>query len=209
MTSALATLYGAPDQSNTALAGNVGGQGREQEAWTPTWVIQAACRAFGGPIHLDPCGASSFASEVVHKGKANPITGGWFAQVTLVKPGTHEGLVQAPHGGTVVCLDGLTQDWSQARSVFVNPPYDSLEAWLQKCAETAVHGTPIILLGPFRPHRKWFPRLLDKAQDLVLLNYAVKFQGHLNSFPAPLFLASWNVGIPYLEERENGRWKWR
>ena len=210
MTSALQTLYGSSEQSQTKLAGNIGGQGREAETWTPDWLIEVSRQAMGS-IHLDPCGASKFDSTVTlkatknRKERVNPITGGWFADVTLVKPGTFEGLAQSPHGGTVVCLDGLSQDWSQAASVFVNPPYADLEAWLQKCAETAVYGTPVVCLGPFRPHRTWFPRLLRKA-EIVSLWYRVMFKGHVDACPFPLFLAAWNCEIPALGDRETGRW---
>jgi hypothetical protein len=196
---ALASLYGGK-----ALAGNVGGQEREQEVWTPDWILAAASASMGG-IQLDPCGASRFDSEVVHvkkKGKVVPITGGWFADVTLVKPGTHEGLVQSPHGGTVVCLDGLAQDWSQARSVFVNPPYDALEVWLNKCKGA---NTPVVALVPVRTHRPWFCAAARGAL-VVTLTYRVIFKGHLDAFPAPLALVCWNVDLVDLGERETGRW---
>ncbi len=206
--SALKTLYGEAGQSQSVLAGNIGGLAREPEVWTPDWVIAAARASMSG-IQLDPCGASRYESTVTlkatknRKERVNPITGGWFADVTLCKPGTHEGLVQSPHGGTVICLDGLTQDWSQAQSVFVNPPYDNLEPWLQKCAES---DTKVVCLGPFRPHRSWFPRLVKGCTDVVSLGYRCMFKGHLDAAPFPLFLASWNCHIVDLAERETGRW---
>lgn len=200
---ALDSLYGKA----SALSGNVGGQDREQEAWTPDWILRAAEASFGGPIQLDPCGASAY--ELPAHGKRGPITGGWFADVTLVKPGTHEGLVKSPHGGTVVCLDGKAQDWRQARSVFVNWPYDDTIAWLGKCAREGEAGAKIIGLGPFRPHRKWFPGFVRGCTDVVSLNYRVMFQGHKDAFPAPLFLCSWNVGIVPLGDRETARWSVR
>lgn len=210
--SALSTLYGSPDQSATALAGNVGGQAREQETWTPDWIVEVARQAMGG-IQLDPCGASNFDSYVTMKKtkhrteKVNPITGGWFADVTLVKPGTHEGLVQSPHGGTVVCLDGLAQDWTAASSFFLNEPFDDLETWFRKAAFTCTSSkTKGVMIGPFRPHRVWFPELAKTCQDFVTLGYAVKFKGHLDACPFPLFLGSWNCAIPDLGNKETGRW---
>ena len=209
MSNALSTLYAAPGQSATALAGNVGGQEREQETWTPDTVI-AVCRAAMGGIQLDPCGASRYDSTVTLKAtknrpqKVNPITGGWFADVTLVKPGTFEGLVKSPHGGTVVCLDGKTQDWSQAKSTFVNPPFDDLEAWMRLAA---LHGakSPVCLLGPFRPHRRWFTEIARTCTNFVTLWYSLRFKGHSDACPFPLFLASWSCEIPDMGTMETGR----
>lgn len=211
---ALDSLSGAA----SALSGNVGGQEREQEAWTPDWILRAAEASFGGPIQLDPCGATAWelpeAWTVDRNGRRRlaraAISGGWFADLTLVKPGTHEGLKRSPHGGTVVCLDGKAQDWRQARSVFVNWPYDDTEAWLGKCAREGAAGARIIGLGPFRPHRRWFPELAKTCAatggDLVSLWYSVRFKGHKDAFPAPLALFSWNVPIIPLGEKETARW---
>lgn len=205
--SALDTLYG-----RRALAGNVGGLEREQETWTADWTTAAVREAFGGSIHLDPCGASSYDSEVILRETKNrpeirnPTTGGWYADVTLVKPGTHEGLVQSPHGGTVVCLDGLAQDWTAARSVFLNPEFNNLRPWLEKAAATGDAGVPTILLGPVRPHRSWWPALAFSG-TVIYLNYNYKFKGHKDACPFPLCLIAWNCTVPDLGSRETWRSK--
>ncbi len=41
-----------------SLHGNGGKAGREQEVWTPPWILDAAREALGGEICLDPCAAS-------------------------------------------------------------------------------------------------------------------------------------------------------
>lgn len=169
---ALKSLYGG---KRKALAGTVGGQAREQEVWTPDWIIDAARTALGGTIDLDPCAAS--------KPEAH------FAKINITLP-----------------MDSLTMQWAVpiARGAYVNPPYAELEAWMKKCAHEADKGLKIVMLIPFRPHRKWFWPLL-RAAEIVFLNYKVVFKGHKSAFPAALVMVSWNCRIPDLGERETHR----
>jgi hypothetical protein len=194
---ALHSLYGGA----TALAGNVGGQDRDQEAWTPDDILAIAGAALGR-IELDPCGASAWElAEVVKAGKVKrkAVSGGWFADVTL----SHAEPQVSPHGGLVLRGDGLTTSW-QGRRTFVNSPYDPLEPWLRKCASEAAQGTPIVSLGPVRPHRRWWLPLVRTGQ-IVFLNYDVRFKGWTQAVPFPLCLVAWNCTIP-VTQKETGRW---
>lgn len=167
-----------------------------------------------GSIELDPCAASAYDSAVENKVKRKgrteivtvPTTGGWFADLSITAPGG-EGLRRSPHGGTVVSADSLLLDWD-ARSVFVNPPFDDLEVWLIKASTEARKSTErkLVFLGPYRTHRSWLPPILQAADCLVTLGYNVKFKGYLTAVPFPLFLASWNCRIPDLGRMETGRW---
>lgn len=204
-TNALHSLYGGK-QARNALSGNVGGQARKQEVWTPEWILAAARQAMGG-IQLDPCGATAYESEVRVGPKVNPITGGWFADITLVQPGACEGLQTSPHGGTLVSLDGKSQDWSQAKSTFVNPEFADLEAWLTHASLCGQRGGRTTFLSPVRTHRRWWlPTIRSTGGEIVFLDYRVKFKGHESAFPAPLCLITWNCRLPDLGARETGRW---
>jgi len=166
---ALKSLYGR----KAALAGNVGGQKREQEVLTPDWILEAARAAFNSPIDLDPCASS------------NPAC--WFANNNITLP-----------------ADSIPIDWTFANNVYVNPPFNDLNRWLNKAASTAWHKTPIVVLFPFRPHRQWLWPALKNAH-VVFLNYNVVFKGHKHAFPAPLTLASYNCELPDLGRRETHR----
>lgn len=96
-----------------------------------------------------------------------------------------------------VC-DGLALEWLDGS--YVNPPFVDLGAWLAKGAR----GRRVIVLCPFRPHRRWFFEACAGAQ-IVCLHYNVKFKGHKSAFPAPLCLISWNCVLPDLGVRETGR----
>lgn len=206
MTNALHSLYGGA-AARSALAGTVGGQAREQEAWTPDWVLDAVRGAFGGRIGLDPCGASEWELPPIRKpdGKIvrEAISGGWFADLTLRLGGEDK---RGPHGGLVLTVqDALKEDWTAlGESIFQNPAYDALQPWLAKCVESAQGGAPVVHLGPVRPRRSWWWPLAATG-EIVWLNYDVRFRGYKQAHPENLCLISWNCTIPNLGKRENWR----
>lgn len=161
--------------ASKALAGNVGGQAREQTVFTPEWLI-AQLRAVEGVIGLDPCTTP-----------ANPVQ----AVVCCTGAGPED--------------DGKVAPWHLAASVgpfYVNPPYAELRAWLTKARDEHAAGARGWLLGPFRPQRGWFLPLLAGLDVALLRPFA--FVGHDSAFPAPLFLAGYGVRIPELVD-ERGR----
>lgn len=56
--------------------------------------------------------------------------------------------------------DGLAQCWHTAAAggaVWVNPPYGrGIGAWVKKAAETALLGTPVVMLLPARTDTRWW-----------------------------------------------------
>lgn len=204
---ALMSLYGGKDAlaartAADALCGNVGGQARIQETWSPEWIVQAAHAAMDG-IEYDPCAASDPRA--------------WFADRNTTLPPEAVALEARMHAAQskperadlarklkpYYFSGSLTAAWN-ARSAYVNNPFKWLEAWLRKCVEEAQRGTKIVQLGPVRTHREWW-RPLVRTGHVVYLRYDVCFQGHRQAFPAPLALVSWNCIVPYLGERETGR----
>lgn len=202
---ALHSLYGA----KTALSGNVGGQERIQETWSPDWIVEAAREALGGSIELDPCAAS------------NPD--GWFAEENWTLPPEARELEailrntkdEKLRKKTLKLLrphwegHGLRRGWGMAPtgyegSVYVNPPFGQLEIWMRQCLYEAQNGVKIVLLTPVRPHRPWWLPIV-RTGKCVCLSYNVRFKGHTQAFPAPLALVSWNCTIPSLGARETGR----
>lgn len=204
---ALDGLYGKA----SALAGTVGGQDREQEAWSPLWAIEAARAALGGRIVLDPCGASAWELPEVQdpkrpgKVKRAALVGGWFADLTLTGPGGYTG--PSPHGGTCVAISGLDGVWGAP--TFFNPPYDALEAWLAAATRAAENGHPIVGLYPSRPRRAWWVEhsvgAARNGGSLVHLRYDVCFQGYKSAHPENMCLVSWNCRLPDLGGRETWR----
>jgi hypothetical protein len=196
-----------------ALGGTVGGQAREQEAWSPVWVLDAAREALGGRIVLDPCGASAWCLPEVCKvdkqGRRQVarafVEGGWFADVTLTGLGGYAG--HSPHGGWCAEADGLAVDWCQAGAVYVNPPYNVLGDWLAKILEAARAGCKVVALFPARPRRQWWcdATLKCPQAQTVFLSYDVRFQGYAQAHPENMCLVGWNCRIPLLGTRETWR----
>lgn len=85
--------------------------------------------------------------------------------------------------------NGLTVDWGDR--TFVNPPFDDLRPWLRKAANTGAQGHRVILLTPWRSHRRWFREALQSTQVATFLD-ATKFVGYKTTFPVPLALLCWN-----------------
>lgn len=224
MTNALASFTGAKQAAATrALAGNVGGQAREQEAWTPTWVLDAARAAFGGPIQLDPCGASAWELPEVldrrkdgsvvmtsHKTprpkvKRAAVSGGWYADVTLTGEGGYQG--PSPHGGVCMAVSGLSPNGVWGADTFFNPEFDNLAAWLDRAQASAARGYRVVGLFPYRARRGWWVAG-TRGAELVQLYYDVRFQGYASAHPENMVLVGWNCSIPSLGKRETARWRW-
>lgn len=82
--------------------------------------------------------------------------------------------------------DGLKSEWG--KSNYVNPPYDSIRAWLEKAlVELEYNRNKSVFLVPFRPSRKyWFDLIYPKASQILLLEGGIKFGGYSQNAPMPL-----------------------
>ena len=85
--------------------------------------------------------------------------------------------------------DGLKQDWSKFKSIFINPPFNQLSkknTWLDKCfmeLEKAKDMT-IVLLVPSKTETKWYHRLATSKflKELRFQKGRMTFEGHDNPF---------------------------
>lgn len=71
--------------------------------------------------------------------------------------------------------DGLSQDWSKYKSVFVNFPYSNGYNWLQKCKLEADRGCQIIVLCFVRSETKSWQQFVKHATGINLMNKRVSF----------------------------------
>lgn len=196
---ALKSLYGGKTAA-AKLAGNVGGQEREQTVFTPLWLVKElrlwASGHYNGAgtinyvepeqIALDPC--------TTHE---NPV--GARRYMSDVAPILPNGSALPPFGW--VSNDGLQADWSQWTKdrgfAYVNPPYADLQNWLRKAGTEALKGVPIYMLCPWRSNREWFCAALNgkRAASATTIS-PIAFVGSKSGFPAPLCILTWNLPTP-------------
>ena len=74
--------------------------------------------------------------------------------------------------------DSLAQDWTQFRSVFMNPPYGKgIDNWLKKAYETARSGeTTVVCLVPANTDTSWWHDICMLG-EIRFLRGRLKFQG--------------------------------
>lgn len=87
--------------------------------------------------------------------------------------------------------DGLAHSWALQRLrgeiVFVNPPFDELARWVDRCIAEAASGCEIVLLSPARVDVAWWDRLLDAGGVAALWRGRLRFLG-MGSAPFPAAL---------------------
>jgi hypothetical protein len=107
------------------------GAAPDQTYNTPPWVVELVRVLGGGVIDLDPC---SNGTSVV---------------------GARRTFDEAS--------DGLSQSWATSRPgglVYVNPPFNDIEPWVRKCAESAQEGALVVALLPLRTFTKWYQEIV-------------------------------------------------
>lgn len=125
---------------------------------TPDWLVNAARKAFGGRIDLDPAGNPARLLSQVNE--------------TLVLPGSSP--VQGQ--GTYIFADGLDTNWKG--NVFVNPPYGrGLGRWIAKAAEETRAGVNVIALLPAYTSLAAWQVYVPEAMAVCFLRQRVKFEG--------------------------------
>lgn len=63
-------------------------------------------------------------------------------------------------------MDALTQDWSEWRTIFCNPPFNAtlISMFVSKALEAAEKGSTVVLLIPSWPGYPWFQELKRRGQ---------------------------------------------
>lgn len=204
---ALKSLFGGKTKvlRERALAGNVGGQKREQTVLTPEWFLNAlkhppvemymtqTPRPVPGQIEhytlvLDPCTTPENPTGAIIKCTATEKVGD--------RPSPFDNGLLIDWQDTVRHAHAMNPMATMNPFVWVNPPFAELDVWLRKIHYEALRDVPIHALIPFRPHRVWFGNLLQSSQARMKSLAPFPFVGSKSSFPAPLLLCSWNIESP-------------
>jgi site-specific DNA-methyltransferase (adenine-specific) len=95
-----------------------------------------------------------------------------------------EGWLGTPHYFTKE-QDGLQQDWTPYRSIFINPPFNQMPKWVDKALQTVKKSNAtIVMLVPAKTETRWFHTLLNSKhlREMRFVERRVTFEGHDNPF---------------------------
>jgi site-specific DNA-methyltransferase (adenine-specific) len=85
--------------------------------------------------------------------------------------------------------DGLSQSWKD-ETVFVNPPYGNIKAWVKKAYDESInHNAIVVMLIPARTDTKyWHDYIMTEADSIYFVKGRLKFGNGTdkqNSAPFP------------------------
>lgn len=130
---------------------------------TPLHVVDCVRAAFEGTIDLDPCADADPANWIAERNLAGPKSDGG------------DGLLAAWHG-----------------RVFVNPPYSTLRAWMDKLVDEWQRWPPTIteaiVLCPSRTETRAWKTITAHASAVCFIHRRLNFVGgeHSATFPSAL-----------------------
>lgn len=89
-------------------------------------------------------------------------------------------------------VDGLKQDWSREKAVYMNPPYGRvIGKWVKKAAESA---TTVVCLLPARTDTTWFHDYIYGKAEIRFLRGRLKFGQAKNGAPFPSMVVIFKGG---------------
>lgn len=89
--------------------------------------------------------------------------------------------------------DGLRQSWVEdaaGGTIWCNPPYSDVNAWVAKAIREHVAGARIVMLLPSRTDTRWFHELLEEPRcSLHFLRRRLTFGNAAHPAPFPSLVA--------------------
>jgi hypothetical protein len=111
--------------------------------------------------------------------------------------------------------NSLKQDWAallKGKMGYLNPPFDPITPWIDKCVEEAIKGARFLVLSQGSIDADWFWQMEPFCSSYALKG-RLRFVGHEYVFPKPLLLNAFNVLPEPSQTIEYGhglnRWHWR
>jgi site-specific DNA-methyltransferase (adenine-specific) len=89
--------------------------------------------------------------------------------------------------------EGLSQPWN-AKNVFLNPPYSTLETWVAKAHEEFHSGNAktIVALLPCRTNTSYFHKLITPSADVLFIEKRLRFGEAAQQAPFASMLVCWS-----------------
>jgi phage N-6-adenine-methyltransferase len=106
--------------------------------------------------------------------------------------------------------NGLLQPWG-AGPTWVNPPFNSMDKWVDKAIEEAHEGAKAVMLGPANVSTRWFHRALSSGATILIPDLRIAFVDTTslrNSPDRDTIILTWgimNPGITTIQLRQHRR----
>ena len=101
--------------------------------------------------------------------------------------------------------DALSRDWSELEGLaFLNPPFQDIAPWAERCARYASSRLRIVALWPAAIDALWFEEHVRKNA----VSYGIsrlQFVGATASYPKPLMISVFGMSVTGLGQL----WRWR
>ena len=109
--------------------------------------------------------------------------------------------------------NSLKQDWKvmlNGELGYLNPPFDPIRPWADKCVEEAIKGARFVMLTQASVDSNWFWEMFPYCTSYAL-RPRLTFIGSKDAFPKPLILSAFNCVRLGAEPGPCGRlhrWNW-
>lgn len=87
---------------------------------------------------------------------------------------------------------------------WLNPPFDPIRPWVEKCAVESQKGAEILLLSQASIDSSWFWDYVQPFATVYAID-RIKFVGQDHVYPKPLMLSHYCIN----PSRELQRWRWK
>lgn len=102
-------------------------------------------------------------------------------------------------------VDSLTVDWHRTEgNLWLNPPFDNISPWAEKCAVESEKGAKILFLTPASVGSNWFSNFVFNKAHVLFLNKRLTFVGAKDAYPKDCILSCYGFGKPGFDV-----WRWK
>lgn len=100
--------------------------------------------------------------------------------------------------------NSLAQPWHRLKGLlWLNPPFDKISPWAEKCADESKRGARILFLVPASIGSNWFAQHVHQHALVLALNGRITFEGCTTPYPKDCILAAYGE-TPGFEV-----WRWK
>ncbi len=100
--------------------------------------------------------------------------------------------------------DSLTQEWHRISGwLWLNPPFDNIAPWAEKCRKESAMGARILFLTPASIGANWFADYVYGGAVVLALQGRLCFDG-IAPYPKDCMLSVFSNGLSGF-----GVWKWK